>query len=56
MPQTRVLSCNMSSSAIGSNRRYFGKTVLVMCNVQALITSGILRIGVGADEEPLAHE
>jgi hypothetical protein len=38
------------------NRKYFGRTVLVMCNIQALITSGILRIGVGADEESLTHE
>jgi hypothetical protein len=42
----------------GKPRRltHFGRTVFVMCNVQTLITSGILRIGVGADEESLTHE
>jgi hypothetical protein len=38
------------------NRKHFGRTVLVMCFFQALITSSILRIGVGADEELLTHE
>ena len=38
--------------------RHFGRTVHAMCNVQALITNGITRMGEGEEvaEEALTHE
>lgn len=33
-----------------SHGRHFGRTVHALCNVQALITNGLLRMGEQADE------
>jgi hypothetical protein len=45
-----------ASDPLVHHGRHFGRTVHAMCNVQALITNGILRTSEDADEESLSYE
>ena len=47
-----------ASDPLVHHGRHFGRTVHAMCNIQALLTNGILRMGDDADipEEDLTHE
>ena len=52
----QISSC--ANDPLVHHGRHFGRTVHVMCNIQALITNGILRMGDDIDtpEESLTSE
>jgi hypothetical protein len=46
----KVLSDRCLSDPLIGHGRHFGRTVHALCNVRALLTNGILRLGEQADE------
>jgi hypothetical protein len=51
-----VLLLSHASDPLMHHGRHFGRSIHAMCNIQALITNGILTMGGDTDEELLTAE